>query len=94
MRDELLELCSHFRDLWDDDSAQFRDAFLDELERIRFRLAHPPAATASPSGNHRLSFYCMKCDAIAQGSGMALACPVCSGYDWLKAVTYRVDKDG
>lgn len=91
MRDELLELCSSLRDLWDGDSAEIRDSFLDELERLRFRLGHPPAATTSLPSKHRLSFYCMKCDAIAQGAGMVLVCPVCDRYDWLEAVTYRVE---
>ena len=94
VHDELVNLRSDLRRLWNHDSTDFRDTFLNELERICFRLKHPPRAATISEDSHRLSFYCIKCDAIAQGSGMKLVCPVCNDYDWLEAVTYRVEQDG
>ena len=91
LRDDLSADVTELRRRWGGDLTPFRADVLDELERIAFRLRHPKKLGGShESGEHKGSFFCIKCEAIATGSGMEISCPVCGGIEWLELVVHPI----
>ncbi len=64
----------------------FRNDFLDELERITFRLAQSPKLRKG-DGNRSpvMEFVCIRCDVMAIEHGSYPSCPSCGTTKWLEA---------
>ena len=63
----------------------FRMDFLNELERIKFRLAQRQQFRGSDqTGPKQAEFVCIKCDVFATGHGSSLSCPSCGTSEWLE----------
>ena len=67
-------------------SSGFKKGFLDELEKIKFRLAqrHEFRRGHDETGFEQSEFVCIRCDVFAVGHGSSLSCPSCGTADWLE----------
>ncbi len=68
-------------------SSVFKTGFLDELEKIKFRLAqrHEFRRGHDETGFEQFELVCIQCDVFAVGHGSSLSCPSCGTADWLEA---------
>ena len=80
-------IISDFRIRWGSEPLDdFRMNFLDELERIKFRLAQRQQFRGSHDepGPKQAEFVCIKCSVFATGHGSSLSCPSCGTSEWLE----------
>lgn len=67
----------------------FQKGFVDELERINFRLGQPEKSLDrdDPAQQH-LEFFCIKCGVFATGDGPGISCPSCHSLTWLEVIHF------
>ena len=71
---------------WGSESGSvFGNDFLDELEKITFRLAQRAQFREGYGERSLMYLVCIRCDVIAVGHGSSLSCPSCGTATWLEA---------